>query len=212
MIILNVPYSQKDEVKKLGARWNPTKKTWYIAGVEDLTPFVKWIPREKLKSIKSENIVDEDFEVKTAGVLRIWADGACEPNPGPGGWGWHRSDGESRFGGDEETTNNRMEMTAILEALRELPDGKAVIIYSDSQYCVKGLTIWRKGWQKKNWMKKGEPMINRDLWLLLEEQLSRLDVTTKWVKGHNGDAGNEKADELAVRGRMLSALPAFAEL
>lgn len=136
--------------------------------------------------------------------MEIWTDGACESNPGLGGWGWHRSDGRSACGGEEETTNNRMEMTAILEALRELPDGAHATVYSDSQYCVKGLTSWRHGWKKKNWMKQGKPMPNRDLWIDLEEQLCRLNVSMKWVKGHAGDQGNEKADQLANFGRRIS--------
>ena len=133
--------------------------------------------------------------------MKIWTDGACEPNPGLGGWGWHRSDGRSACGGQEATTNNRMEMTAILEALIELPDGAEATVYSDSQYCVKGLTIWRKGWQKKNWRKKGLDMPNRDLWLSLENEMNRLNIKFVWVKGHAGDEGNEKADQLADFGR-----------
>lgn len=206
---LNVPFAEKDEAKRLGARWNPARKSWYIENVEDITSFMKWMPEEYKKPHSAKTVKKAN---KSGEVLKIWADGGCWPNPGPGGWGWHRSDGESRFGGDEETTNNRMEMTAILEALQELSDGKSAVIYSDSKYCVSGLTIWRKGWKKKNWMKGGKPMINRDLWLMLEDQLDRLDVEIKWVKGHNGDVGNEKADELAGRGRMLADLPVFVDL
>lgn len=133
--------------------------------------------------------------------MNIWTDGACEPNPGIGGWGWHRDDGVCRFGGATDTTNNRMEMMAILQALRELPDGSVVTIHSDSQYCIKGLTAWREGWRRKNWMKKGVPMLNRDLWLALEDQMGRVQAKFEWVRGHNGDAGNERADELAAQGR-----------
>lgn len=133
--------------------------------------------------------------------VQVWTDGSCEPNPGPGGWGWHRDDGEMEYGGEMDTTNNRMEMTAILQALRKLPDGVAVRVFSDSQYCIKGLTEWRAGWRRKNWMKKGEPMPNRDLWIALEEQISRVRATFVWVRGHNGDGGNERADELANLGR-----------
>lgn len=105
------------------------------------------------------------------------------------------------YGGEMDTTNNRMEMKAILQALRKLPDGAAVRVFSDSQYCVKGLTDWRAGWRRKNWMKKGGPMPNRDLWIALEEQISRVRATFVWVRGHNGDSGNERADELANLGR-----------
>jgi len=88
-------------------------------------------------------------------VVQIWTDGACQPNPGPGGWGWMAIDGDGviteDFGGAPHTTNNRMEMTAILRALQALPDGCRALVMSDSQYCVNGLTIWRKSWQRKNW-------------------------------------------------------------
>ena len=134
--------------------------------------------------------------------MNIWTDGGCHPNPGPGGWGFVRCDGYEEFGGDVETTNNRMEMTAILNAMIKLPDGADVTIHSDSQYCVKGLTTWRNGWRKKNWMKQGAPMINRDLWLELEAHVSRLRVNFQWVRGHNGNRMNERADALATIGRQ----------
>ncbi len=136
----------------------------------------------------------------------VWTDGACEPNPGLGGWGYvmHRADGcrVEDCGGDAETTNNRMELTAILMALKALPDGAVAVIYSDSQYAVNGLTVWGKAWAKRNWHKKdGLPMPNRDLWLALEAQKRRVRATFKWVRGHNGNAGNERADALASAGR-----------
>lgn len=148
-------------------------------------------------------------------MIVIYADGSCEPNPGLGGWGWHSSDGKQGFGGEEDTTNNRMEMVAILEALKAYPDGMEVKVFSDSQYCVKGLTIWRSGWRKNSWKKKGEAMPNRDLWLQLETQMNRLKVEIKWVKGHNGDSGNDLADSLARQGRAATrsgdAKPRFVE-
>lgn len=137
-------------------------------------------------------------------MLVIWTDGSCYPNPGPGGWGWCRSDGKESFGSVRDTTNNRMEMTAILKSLVELPDSEKALIYSDSQYCIKGLTEWRNGWKKKNWIKKGEPMVNRDLWVELDYHVSRLVLTFEWVRGHNGDSGNERADYLALLGRSGS--------
>lgn len=134
-------------------------------------------------------------------MIIIWTDGSCYPNPGPGGWGWCRSDGKEAYGGEKGTTNNRMEMTAILQSMIELPENEKVLIYSDSQYCIKGLTDWRKGWKKKNWMKRGEPMINRDMWVAIDYHILRLDVSFEWVRGHNGDHGNERADYLALLGR-----------
>lgn len=146
--------------------------------------------------------------LETAAAFVIWTDGACDPNPGVGGWGWHRSDGASAFGGERHTTNNRMEMTAILKALQDLPDGARVLLHSDSQYCINGLTVWAAGWARKSWMKSGKPMLNRELWMALDQQKKRLDVTFKWVRGHNGDVGNEKADRLAVQGREQLAVAA----
>lgn len=215
IIELKVPYAEKDEAKRLGARWNPTKKVWYVHDRMDLFDFYRWIPhKEMVKATridKSEPLpVVSTFE--DDGHLKIWCDGACEPNPGIGGWGWHRNDGQQQFGGEEETTNNRMEMTAILEALSKLPDGQVVTVYTDSQYCLKGLTVWRNGWKKKNWMKKKGPIPNRDIWVLLEAQLIRLDASFVWVKGHSGDPGNEKADLLAERGRSLVAMPTMVDL
>lgn len=134
--------------------------------------------------------------------MQIWTDGSCEPNPGPGGWGWHGDDGRQAYGGQPNTTNNRMEMTAILNALVELPDGCEVVVYSDSQYCIKGLTAWRAGWKRKNWTRRGEAIPNRDLWLALEAQLLRLKVEFRWVRGHDGNEGNERADALANEGRI----------
>jgi ribonuclease HI len=137
---------------------------------------------------------------------QVWTDGACEPNPGTGGWGYllQTETGLVRedCGGEIETTNNRMELTAILMALKALPDGAMAVIYSDSQYCVNGMTVWSKGWKRRQWHKKdGSPMPNRDLWLALNEADKRVRATYKWVRGHAGNAGNERADVLASIGR-----------
>jgi len=141
-------------------------------------------------------------------LFSVWTDGACEPNPGIGGWGYLiRGHGDSCvievFGGEMNTTNNRMELTAVLMALRGLPDGAQAVIHSDSTYVVNGLTNWRTRWRKRDWFKKtGEPMPNRDLWLLLEAEVLRATATQFcWVRGHSGDAGNERADSLAAAGR-----------
>lgn len=139
-------------------------------------------------------------------MIEVWTDGSCEPNPGPGGWGYsmRRDDGclVEDCAGEFETTNNRMEMTAILQSLLILPNKSLVTVYSDSQYCINGLTIWSKNWEKRKWHKKdGSEMPNRDLWLLLDAQKQRLRVQFVWVRGHNGNAGNERADRLANLGR-----------
>lgn len=107
------------------------------------------------------------------------------------------------------TTNNRMELTAILDALRALPDKAVATVRSDSQYCINGLTIWRAGWQRRNWRKKGNDMLNRDLWVALEHEVLRVNATFKWVRGHNGDPGNEEADRLANLGRFSFAETKF---
>lgn len=132
--------------------------------------------------------------------LKIWTDGSCINNPGgQGGWAWTRCDGEEAWGHSPSTTNNRMEMQAVLEALRAMHDGSKPTVYSDSEYVVKGLTIWRRGWRSKNWMRKGAEMPNRDLWLELESELLRVQPAIQWVRGHSGDPGNERADYLASR-------------
>lgn len=139
------------------------------------------------------------------GVLKFWTDGSCEPNPGPGGWGYTTSDGREAFGGARETTNNRMELTAILEAMRTLKNGEQAVIYSDSQYAVNGLTVWHDAWKRRGWKRKGAEIPNRDLWLALEAEIQRVGVMFRWVKGHDGNPGNERADELAGIARIRVA-------
>lgn len=137
-------------------------------------------------------------------VVEMWTDGACKGNPGPGGWGvWMRSGGHERelYGGDPQTTNNRMELTAVIEALTALNRTCAVTLHVDSTYVMHGLTQWMAGWKRNGWMTKDKkPVKNKDLWQALEAQVARHTVTWVWVKGHSGDVGNEKADELANRG------------
>lgn len=137
-----------------------------------------------------------------------YTDGACSGNPGPGGWGWVVPDGESAFGGAQETTNQRMELTAVLEALRSLPGRLHVV--SDSTYVVNCFRDgWWEGWLKRGWTNaKKQPVANRDLWEPLIELFRERDVTFEWVKGHSGDRWNERADELAVAGRAQVAADA----
>ena len=140
-------------------------------------------------------------------MTEVWTDGACQPNPGLGGWGYMARAADGRvteaFGGDRHTTNNRMELTAILMALKALPDQAVAVIYSDSQYAVNGLTSWSKNWARRDWRKKdGAEIPNRDLWLALEEQKMRVDARFRWVRGHSGNTGNERADRLADVGRL----------
>ncbi len=137
-------------------------------------------------------------------TVEIFCDGACSGNPGPGGYGAIlRYDGRVKelSGGSRDTTNNRMELTGAIEALRQLKRPCKVLITTDSQYLVKGMTEWISGWQKKGWRNsKKEPVVNKDLWELLLELASRHEVQWKWVKGHAGHIENERCDQLARNG------------
>ncbi|MBV5339700.1 MAG: ribonuclease HI [Deltaproteobacteria bacterium] len=137
-------------------------------------------------------------------IVEIFCDGACSGNPGPGGYGAIlRSGGRVKelSGGAKDTTNNRMEMTAAIEALRQLKRPCRVSITTDSQYLVKGMTEWIAGWQKKGWRNsKKEPVVNRDLWELLLAVTKPHSVQWKWVRGHNGHVENERCDQLARDG------------
>lgn len=135
----------------------------------------------------------------------IHTDGACSGNPGPGGWGaileWNGHRKEIK-GGEPETTNNRMEMLAAIEALRALKkSGRDVILITDSVYLRDGITKWIHGWKKRGWKTADKkPVKNVDLWQTLDELVQQHDIDWRWVKGHAGDPGNERADELAREG------------
>ncbi len=136
--------------------------------------------------------------------VEIYTDGACKGNPGIGGWGaWLQYKGKEKsiFGGEEGTTNNRMEMTAVIRALETLKSPRDVKIYTDSSYVQKGMSEWLKGWKAKNWRTANKkPVKNDDLWKLLDELANQHQVEWIWVRGHNGNVGNERADELANQG------------
>jgi len=137
--------------------------------------------------------------------VTIYTDGACSGNPGPGGWGVIMRFGEHERelkGGEAETTNNRMELTAAIEALNALKRPCAVDLYTDSTYVRCGISEWMYGWKRKNWKTAAnKPVKNADLWQALDAARERHDVTWHWVKGHAGHPDNERADELA-RGGM----------
>jgi ribonuclease HI len=137
----------------------------------------------------------------------FYCDGGCHGNPGPGGWGFwgHTPSGcLERWGGMRRTTNNQMELTAAIEALRSTPTGSTVEVRTDSRYVVDGVHSWRKGWEARGW--KG--VKNREIWEELFREVDTRHVTFKWVRGHSGDAGNEKADRLAQAGiALLSTSP-----
>jgi ribonuclease HI len=134
----------------------------------------------------------------------IYTDGACSGNPGPGGWGAllvHDGVEKTICGGEKETTNNRMEMTAAIEALKALKRPCNIHLHTDSSYLRDGITKWIHGWKKNGWRTADKkPVKNQDLWLELETQLERQQVTWHWVKGHAGHTENERADALANQG------------
>ena len=134
----------------------------------------------------------------------IYTDGACSGNPGPGGWGvvmrWQGKEKEL-YGFDPVTTNNRMELMAANQALEALQRPTTVTLYTDSKYLLDGITKWIHGWQRNGWLTSAKkPVKNDDLWRRLTAAMGPHEITWKWVKGHAGDPGNERADELARRG------------
>jgi ribonuclease HI len=138
--------------------------------------------------------------------IEIYTDGACKGNPGPGGWGVLLRSGNAvkeLHGGETSTTNNRMELTAVIRALQALKRPCKVTLYLDSQYVLKGITEWLPGWKAKGWKTASkQPVKNEDLWRQLDELVatSGHEVDWRWVRGHNGDPGNERADALANLG------------
>jgi ribonuclease HI len=134
----------------------------------------------------------------------IYTDGACKGNPGPGGWGaWLTSGGHEKelFGGAPSTTNNRMELTAVIEALASLKRTSDVALYTDSEYVKNGITSWIHGWKARGWKTADKkPVKNVDLWQRLDALAALHHVQWRWVRGHAGDPGNERADALANKG------------
>lgn len=133
--------------------------------------------------------------------VTIYTDGACRGNPGPGGWGVVMTSGKHEKllkGAEQETTNNRMELVAAIEALTALKRQCAVELYTDSQYLRRGVLEWMEDWKKRDWKTAAKkPVKNRDLWEALDRQLNRHEINWHWVKGHSGNPGNEQADALA---------------
>ena len=134
--------------------------------------------------------------------IEIYTDGACSGNPGPGGWGallcWNGHEKELS-GGENDTTNNRMEMMAVIKALEALKKPSIVTLYTDSKYVQQGVNEWLKGWKRKGWITAAKkPVKNADLWQKIDSLIQRHDVTFIWVKGHAGHEMNERVDKLAV--------------
>ena len=140
-------------------------------------------------------------------AVTIYTDGACKGNPGAGGWGaWLVSEGRERherelYGGEAHTTNNRMELLAVIRALEALKRRCAVQLHTDSKYVQQGISTWIHGWKKNGWRTSDKkPVKNDDLWKRLDELVQHHDIEWLWVKGHAGHEGNERADQLANRG------------
>jgi ribonuclease HI len=148
----------------------------------------------------------QDKATQAAAVrsVEIYTDGACKGNPGPGGWGaWLRAGEHEKelWGGETLTTNNRMELTAVIESLAVLKPGTQVVLHTDSEYVKNGITTWIHGWKARGWTTASrQPVKNVDLWQRLDEVARQHLVDWRWVKGHAGDPGNERADGLANRG------------
>ncbi len=146
----------------------------------------------------------DSFHSGDAGLVEIWTDGACSGNPGPGGWGailTFRGHEKELKGGADETTNNRMELTAAIEALSALNRHSRVAVHTDSSYVKDGITQWMTNWKTRGWKTADKkPVKNKDLWEQLDALIQAHDVAWHWVKGHAGDEMNERADELARAG------------
>jgi ribonuclease HI len=138
-------------------------------------------------------------------VVEIWTDGGCKPNPGPGGWAAimvFKGATRELSGGESETTNNRMELTAAAEALSALKRPCKVILHTDSEYLKNGITRWHTGWVRKNWRTAaGDPVKNMDLWRRILDVAKDHAIEWHWVRGHSGNAMNERADQLATAAR-----------
>jgi ribonuclease HI len=150
-------------------------------------------------------LMGSDLE-PNSGVVQIWTDGGCKPNPGPGGWAAVLFyDGHERelSGADPASTNNRMELTAAAAALEALKRPCHVVLHTDSEYVRNGITRWSAGWVRRNWRNSaGDPVANIDLWRRVIEAAARHQVEWRWIRGHSGDPMNERADALATAARQ----------
>lgn len=140
-------------------------------------------------------------------TVELYTDGACSNNPGNGGWAYllkYKNTQKENFGGKAETTNNQMELTAVIEGLKALKEPCAVDLYTDSRYVMNGATVWLSKWKEKNWLKADhKPVLNITLWQELDILTARHQIIWHWVKGHAGHKENERVDFLACQGRNL---------
>jgi ribonuclease HI len=133
-------------------------------------------------------------------VVKIYTDGACDPNPGPGGWAAliiYNKREQILTGSEEQTTNNRMELTAAIEALKALEQPSKIEFFTDSQYLKMGITEWIPNWRARNWRRKGGKLANVDLWQMLDNKIQNHQINWHWVRGHSGDRNNQRVDNLA---------------
>ena len=137
-------------------------------------------------------------------MINIYTDGACKGNPGPGGWGALVVDGENKseiFGGEPSTTNNRMEILAVIMALKTIITDSEITVFTDSKYVQKGISEWIGNWKINGWRTSNKKAVkNKDLWIELDNLTSQLKINWMWVKGHSGHVGNDRADYLANKG------------
>lgn len=173
---------------------------------------VQWLQE---RGVKVDLPVHESVELPEKSPfpdkIVLYTDGSSAGNPGPGGWGVVRlneNGREERSGGYRLTTNNRMELMACIEGLKDLPDHSSIILYSDSQYVVNGITKgWAETWRARGWMRnRTERAENVDLWSRLLDETGRLDVRFEWVRGHDGNPGNERCDQLATEAAARPSL------
>ena len=134
----------------------------------------------------------------------IYTDGACRGNPGIGGWGAlmsYKEEVKELYGGEVDTTNNKMELRAVIDGLNTLKEPCSVKVFTDSKYVMEGINSWIHNWKKNNWKTANKKDVkNKDLWIQLDKLVSKHNISWEWVKGHSGNPGNDKADELANRG------------
>lgn len=194
--------------------WNRRRKVhkpWYARSTQDQDDAFEKLLAVKIDApppatrLVMDDVASAKDDLQLAGYAVVHTDGGCEPNPGTGGWGVVIDAAPARkvelCGGERSTTNNRMEMTAAIVALTVLPTACATTIVSDSQYLVNGMTKWISSWRRKGFKKKNTPIPNADLWRTLDALSTGRTIGWKWVRGHNGHAANERADQLASQGR-----------